>query len=280
MKSENENKSNLNFTPPAGDLNYHSYLKVNEILDLQKLQSEPAHHDEMLFIIIHQAYELWFKLVIHELDTAAKLMSESNVLMANHFLKRVVEIFRVLVPQIHILETMTPIDFLAFRSRLTPASGFQSVQFREIEFMAGLRDDRYIEFLKKIPGAVERLEKRKREPDLQTIYFEMLKKLGFEMPENVSSAHLCSNPEDEKKVLDQVAKIYRKPNENMPLYLLSESLVDIDQMISLWREHHVRTVERIVGFKHGTGGSPGAPYLRSTTSKQCFPLLWKVRSTL
>lgn len=279
MDSKNEREP-IDFTPNSGDLNYHNYLRIDELLDLQKLQSEPPHHDEMLFIIIHQAYELWFKLVLHELDAAVKLMRAANVLMANHFLTRVVEIFRILVPQIHILETMTPMDFLEFRNRLVPASGFQSIQFREIEFMAGLRDERYIEFLKKIPGAQERLKAKMTEPDLQSIYFEMLVKLGFDLPDSFDNAYLESHPKDEEKVLNTLAQIYREPNKNMPLYLLSESLVDFDEQLGLWRDHHVRTVERIIGFKHGTGGSPGAKYLRSTTSKQCFPYLWKVRGVL
>ena len=133
------------------DLTYNEYLKVPELLALQHPQSEPAHHDEMLFIIIHQAYELWFKLIMHEVEHAIGFMSRKEVLRAHHFVNRVVQILKVLVQQIHILETMTPVEFLQFRDRLMPASGFQSSQFREFEFAAGLKDESYLKFFREKP---------------------------------------------------------------------------------------------------------------------------------
>lgn len=264
----------------AKDLTYMSYLKVDELLKLQTLVSEPKHHDEMLFIIIHQAYELWFKLILHELEKAAEHMKKKEVLSANHFVTRVVEIMRILVPQIQLLATMTPKDFLEFRSRINPASGFQSVQFREVEFFAGLQEPRYLEYLKNIPGAVSKLQKRMASPTLGQIYLEMIRGLGFALPENLNPVDLEKNELDSNQVLTTLKQIYLSPYKFLELYQLSESLLDFDEYLSLWRYHHVMTVERIIGMKVGTGGSPGSNYLRSTTSKQCFPYLWKVRTIL
>ena len=241
----------------ATELDYNNYLFIPQLLQLQKPQSEPAHHDEMLFIIIHQAYELWFKLILHELEQAMEHVKKDEVLKAQHFVKRVVEIFRILVPQIHILETMRPVDFLAFRDRLNPASGFQSAQFRELEFFAGLKEERYLAFFKNRPELVEILQKRLDGPDLRTEFLAMLGRKKLE-----------------------IRPIYQRPEEHLEVYLFCESLVELDQYLGLWREHHVRVVERIIGFKQGTGGSSGVGYLRSTTSKKCFPELWDVRSEL
>lgn len=243
------------------DLTYNTYLKVPELLALQQPQSDPAHHDEMLFIVIHQAYELWFKLIIHELGSTMTAMRAGDPLKAHHFVKRVVEIMRVLVQQIHILETMAPVDFLAFRDRLMPASGFQSLQFRELEFLCGLKDEHFYAFFKNRPEMLETLRRRYAEPDLRQAFEELVHQLGHKFPEGLR-------------------EIYARPSEHLPLYLLCESLVDFDQYLSLWREHHVRVVERVIGFKPGTGGSSGVEYLRSTVGKKAFPVLWEVRTQL
>lgn len=264
----------------TSQLTYNDYLKVPELLSLQKPQSEPVHHDEMLFIIIHQSYELWFKLILHEMETAIELMEQKNILRANHFLTRVVEILRILIPQIHILETMTPAEFLQFRGKLNPASGFQSIQFREVEFLAGLRDERYLAFFKDRPEMREKLVTRMKETSLRDAYYKLLKALGFDLPEDTSVEAFNTKPEVREKILTTLSMFYRYPEKQMPLYLLTESLVDLDEHLALWRDHHVRVVERIIGFKVGTGGSSGAQYLQSTTRKQCFPCLWQVRTVL
>ena len=262
-----------------GDLTYNEYLRVPELLQLQQLLSQPPHHDEMLFIVIHQTYELWFKLILHELEKAIQLMQQQHVLRAHHFVRRVVEIVRLLVKQIHILETMTAADFLCFRDRLKPASGFQSLQFREIEFVAGLKDPRYLQTFAGRPESAT-LEQRYREPDLRTTYYEMLRRLGFEVPADVSLAALEKDETAQTQLLAALKQIYQNPIEEMRLYLLSEALVDFDQSLSLWRVHHVNVVERIIGSKPGTGGSSGAGYLRTTLDKRCFPYLWQVRTHL
>lgn len=267
-------------TYTARELTYNDYLKVPELLHLQKLLSEPPHHDEMLFIIIHQAYELWFKLILHEIEKAIGLMRQQKVLQARHFLNRVVEIMRVLVRQIHILETMTSADFLQFRDRLQPASGFQSMQFREVEFIIGLKDKRYLNFFKNRPDLLTQLEKRLSEPDLRQVYYEMLGGMGFNIPDDSSIEGLNSKAAAQTQLLNALQEIYRNPIDQMPLYVLSESLVDLDEYLSLWRYHHVRVVERVIGKKPGTGGSSGVSYLESTITKRCFPYLWQVRTRL
>ena len=169
---------------------------------------------------------------------------------------------------------MTPADFLAFRHHLNPASGFQSLQFRELEFVAGLKDERYMTFFKNRPDYLRKLKERLGATDLRTLYLEMLNQLGFNVPEN------CTEPSDMKKIIQALLPVYKSPADHLPLYLLSESLVDFDSQLGLWREHHVRVVERIIGFKRGTGGSSGVEYLQSTTTKKCFPYLWELRTEL
>ncbi len=264
----------------SSEMTYNDYLKVPELLSLQQRQSDPAHHDEMLFIIIHQAYELWFKLIIHELDSAMDHMRRGEVLRARHFVHRCVEVLKVLVSQIHILETMQPVEFLQFRDRLTPASGFQSMQFREVEFMSGLKEPRYLQFFKNRPDLQAILQARLDGPDLRSRFYDLLKSLGFDLPEGASELERAGDAAVCEKILSALIPIYRNPQDNLPLYLLTESLIELDQFLGLWREHHVRVVERVIGFKKGTGGSSGVDYLRATTTKKSFPLVWEVRTRL
>ncbi|MBI3927094.1 MAG: tryptophan 2,3-dioxygenase [Armatimonadetes bacterium] len=265
-----------------GPVTYGDYLKVPELLRLQTPLSDPPHHDEMLFIIIHQAYELWFKLVLHELERAIFFIEQDNVLRANHFVRRVVRILRLLVEQIHILETMTPAEFLQFRDRLNPASGFQSVQYREIEFLAGLRDERYLKVFQHQPELEARLRARMEGPSLRDSYYRMLRNLQLD----TGSKPPPPDPEapgdlqERQEVMAALIAVYEDPDSNLPLYLLSESLVEFDEYLALWRQHHVLVVERSIGSKRGTGGSAGVSYLRSLVGKQCFPYLWEARTYL
>lgn len=266
-------------------LTYGEYLKVPELLSLQVTSTE--HHDELLFIIIHQAYELWFKLILHEMEKARESMLAGKVLRANHSMKRVLEIMKLLVGQIHLLETMTPAEFLQFRDKLNPASGFQSVQFREVEFLAGLKNARFVKAFSYQPQLAERLQRRLEEPSLNDTYFQLLKDLGYPLPDDLPTnvaAELDEmtgdEAEAERQVMAALITIYQNPDNNLPLYLLSETCVEFDLQLDLWREHHVRVVERSIGFKRGTGGSQGVAYLRSTTGRKCFPYLWDVRTYL
>jgi tryptophan 2,3-dioxygenase len=265
----------------SSDLTYNSYLKVPELLKLQVPESKPAHHDEMLFIIIHQAYELWFKLILHEMEESIRYMKVQNILRAYHFMNRSVQILKLLVQQIHILDTMTPVEFLAFRDLLVPASGFQSAQFREIEFLAGMKDEAFTEIFKDQPDFLARLTRRLAEPDVRSAYYEMLRAQGFKLPENAADLERkgCSDLIREE-IVRGLVPIYQNTVDHLPLHLLSESLVEFDEYMGLWRDHHVRVVERVIGAKRGTGGSEGVNYLKSTTSKRCFPALWEVRTYL
>ncbi len=262
------------------DLTYADYLKIPELLSLQKRLSEPPHHDELLFIVIHQAYELWFKLILHELESSIDYMRKAQVLRAHHFVSRVVAIQKLLVQQIHLLETMTPAEFLEFRDRLMPASGFQSVQFREIEFVCGLKDESYFGHFQNRPEMIERLKRRMAEPDLRSAFYGMLKGLGYALPDRASELEAAGDATAKASIIAALKPVYQDPTGTLPLYLLSESLVELDEHLGLWREHHVRVVERVIGFRRGTGGSAGVEYLRTTTSKKCFPCLWEVRTYL
>lgn len=264
----------------SDDLTYNSYLKVPEMLDLQVLQSEPAHHDEMLFIVIHQAYELWFKLILHEIETVMTHMKQGESLKAYHFMARVVAIMKHLVSQIHILETLSPFEFLQFRDKLNPASGFQSTQFRVIEFLAGIKNPSYITYFKNQPDAVDELTKAINSPDLNSLFFSMLKKLKYNVDEVLPQHVEGDRTVEKEKALNALVEIYSDRGKHLPVYLLCESFIDFDQSLALWRDHHVRVVERIIGFKMGTGGSSGVGYLRSTVEKKAFPYLWEVRTRL
>ena len=268
-------------------LTYNSYLMVDQLKELQVCQSDPAHHDEPLFIIIHQTYELWFKLIIHELDLVIDLMRQDKPRRANHFMKRAVAIMRILVQQIHILETMSPRDFLAFRHKLNPASGFQSSQFREIEFLGGLKDLRLLEHFKGDASAYANLTRRYHEPSLQDVFYDLLVRHGFDLPrlnpqQEKDSPDLASTYEETR--IQSLTRLYddeSKDSHDMhDLHDLAESFIDFDELIGLWRVNHVTVVERIIGFWRGTGGSEGVGYLRSTLHKKCFADLWNLRSAL
>lgn len=263
-----------------GDLTYNDYLKVDDLLGLQVPQSSPAHHDEMLFIVIHQAYELWFKLILHEMENSIAYMQSGEILRAHHFMNRINQIMKLLVQQIHILETMTPAEFLQFRDRLNPASGFQSTQFREVEFLAGLKDERYFQHFKNRPGYISCLEKRLHGTDLRMAFYQLLRDQGFKVPEKAAAVELAGDEKIGEEVIRAIRPIYQDPAKYTQLYMLSESLVEFDEYLGLWREHHVRVVERVIGHRRGTGGSSGVDYLRSTTVKKCFPWLWEVRTHL
>ncbi|MBK9206150.1 MAG: tryptophan 2,3-dioxygenase [Candidatus Obscuribacter sp.] len=206
-------------------LTYNSYLMVDALKNLQVCQSSPAHHDEPLFIVIHQAYELWFKLIIHELDLVVELLNQNNVRRATHFMRRVVAIMKLLVQQIHILETMTPRDFLGFRDNLNPASGFQSSQFREIEFMSGLKEERMLQHFQKDEGAYKILQKRFSEPSLGDIFYALLRReYGFELPQPLPGADEQTIKEMEAVRIEELLKLYDENTAFGDLLDLAESL--------------------------------------------------------
>ena len=261
-------------------LSYNKYLRVQDLIALQDCLSSPAHHDELLFITVHQAYELWFKQILHELDAAIVLMEEDRLLLATRALKRVVEIEKLLVNQIHILEEMTPISFLAFRDQLNPASGFQSMQFREIEFSSGLKDKNILREFESDEFASVRLRERMAGPSLSDTFFRLLQRRGLKAPLSTPDADPAQQKKDYGERTRAVLEILTHFEERYEEFQLSEALLEHDEYFSLWRSHHIKMVERMVGAKRGTGGSEGIGYLKTTLDKKFFPELWEARTHL
>ena len=250
-------------------LSYGSYLKVGEILSAQQLQSDPPAHDELLFIVIHQIYELWFKQMLFELESVRSLTFEGVLHKARHYMERIHTIERVLIEQVNVLESMSPQDFLEFRQHLAPASGFQSVQFREVEFISGLKDERYLQRLTPTSEEETRMKRRLEEPTLWDAFCTMLTERGLPMPQD-----------DEEGRRESLLVMARERDAYAAEFYLSEALVTHDELYSMWRHRHVLMVERQIGTKSGTGGSTGAPYLRKTLEKRFYPELWDLRSYL
>ena len=261
-------------TNPA--VTYSSYLKIDELLALQQPRSE-GEHDELLFIVIHQVYELWFKELLHELDRVAALLTADDTSRAQHTLKRVLTILKVMVAQLDILETMTPLEFLSFRARLQAASGFQSDQFRQIEFMLGAKNASAIERFPEGSRAREALAKRHAAPTVWDAFLHYLSREGYAVP-GADLARDVTAPIEPSTAIQQILiDVYRKDPQNAEL---CERLVDLDEGLQEWRYRHVKMVERTIGVKPGTGGSAGAEYLRTTLLRQAFPDLWAIRHRL
>jgi tryptophan 2,3-dioxygenase len=261
-------------------LSYNKYLRVADLIGLQNCLSDPAHHDELLFITVHQAYELWFKQILHEVDAAIDQASNNRLAAATRSLRRVVEIEKLLINQIHILETMTPISFLGFRDELNPASGFQSMQFREIEFASGLKQENILNEFRNDEFAYERLQKRFAGADLGEAFYAALRARGLDAPANENAADEAERKRRYGKRTQAVLEVLTHFEERPEEFQLSEVLLEHDEYFSLWRSHHIKMVERMVGTKRGTGGSEGVGYLRTTLNKKFFPELWEARTYL
>ncbi len=252
-------------------LTYGGYLRIRELMALQQLESTPGQHDETLFIIIHQVYELWFKQLLHEVDAIIGHLDRDDVLLGTRLLRRCHEIQRVLIAQINVLETMTPMDFLSFRDHLMPASGFQSAQFRELEFVSGLKEpkflDNYTEGTPEHATLLRRLDGR----TLRDAFHALLGRRGFAVAPGDGA---------EAAAVAALMELYRKPRAHYEAFLLAEALTEYDEMFGLWRIRHVQMVERVIGGRPGTGGSDGAAYLRGTVNRRIFPELWEMRTRL
>jgi tryptophan 2,3-dioxygenase len=237
-------------------LDYGTYLALTDLLASQRMLTDAP--DELLFIVVHQAYELWFKVLLCELERARDAIAADDLLAARQHFRRIRAVERLLLEQVDVIETMAPGDFLAFRSELAPASGFQSVQFREIEYVSGLKDEGYLDRLASTPEERARLERRRDEPSLWDAFVGLLERRGSPSLVEVVAGH----------------------REHADLFEVAESLVDHDEAILLWRFRHVAMVERQIGSKRGTGGSSGARYLMSTLEKRFYPDLWAARAAL
>jgi tryptophan 2,3-dioxygenase len=262
----------VSFGEQGAQLTYGSYLRLPQLLDSQHLESDPPAHDELLFITIHQVYELWFKQLLHEVSAARDAMlggqGGGRLWWAQHLLTRVHVIERVLVQQVDVLETMTPQDFLEFRQRLAPASGFQSVQFRELEFMSGAKDARYLDRFKGITEAErQHLDARLAEPTLWDAFVAVLASFG-----------LAAGSDEE--VSASMRTVAHDRDQYAAVWALAEALLQHDELAASWRARHVVMVERMIGSKSGTGGSSGSAYLRSRLPVRYYPLLWDLRSEL
>jgi tryptophan 2,3-dioxygenase len=255
---------------------YASYLGLPRLLALQRPLSRPPSHDEMQFIVVHQIFELWFKLMLHEIDALFLLLRRRDVREAERLFRRLNRILEVFIKQLEVLETMVPSDFVKFRDLLKPASGFQSWQFREIEFAGGVRDPRYLRLFGRQPAVMARLSARLGGPTLWDAFAGMLRACGFHAADE-----------------NAIVAIYREGRHH-DLRMLCEAMIEYDELFQLWREHHVRMAERMIGSKPGTGakvggyalgragplGTHGVGYLRTTLARKFFPVLWDARTRM
>jgi len=256
------------------EITYTSYLKIDELIELQELKSDPKEHDEMLFIIIHQTYELWFKQILHEFDKLRNELELGHTWTSVKTLRRVLTIMKTLVSQVDILETMTPLEFNSFRSFLGQSSGFQSVQFREVEITCGLRLPLMLKAHEGDELTTQLLQRRMSETTLWESFGIFLTKKGFSVqPKRENEIGLIFSPSEEiQKQLVQVMKT------DPEAALLCELFVDFDEGLQEWRYRHVKMVERTIGRKKGTGGSDGVAYLQKTVNHAIFPDLWAIRT--
>ena len=248
-------------------MTYADYLALDRLLTAQKPLS--SLHDEMLFIVIHQTKELWLKQMLHELELAIRLTGEDQFAAAYKAMARIGRVQAVMTLSWDVLSTLTPVDYSAFRDVLGTSSGFQSVQFRELEYRLGIKDPRFLEHCPAGSEARARLQAALDAPSLREASHAALERAGFDLGDGSEAA-----------VGEAWLQVYRDPERWFDLYQLAEKLVDLDDALAMWRHKHVLTVERIIGNKTGTGGSAGAKYLRSTLDKRAFPELWSMRTGL
>ena len=256
-------------------LTYSGYLKLDELLSLQQPQSKGPEHDEMLFIVIHQVYELWFKEIIHEMAYLQRLLADNKTSPAQHTLKRILTILKVMVAQLDILETMTPLEFLSFRDRLESGSGFQSHQFRELEFLLGLKNQKSFARFPKESESRQKLEFRYSQPCLWDSFLNYLALNNYSIPQSQLARDSAEPIQASKEVQAILIDIYRS---NPTITQVCEQLVDLDEGFQEWRYRHVKMVQRTIGTKPGTGGTAGAEYLMTTLDKPVFPDLWAIRT--
>jgi tryptophan 2,3-dioxygenase len=260
---------------PAG-MSYADYLTLGQLLSAQHPISDL--HDEMLFVIIHQTKELWLKQVIHELELSLALIRADQLIPVHKSLSRVTRIQAVMTLSWDVLATMTPADYTSFREVLGSSSGFQSGQFRQVEYMLGLKDLAHLRYHEEGSDTHGALSRALHAPSLWDEANAALSRAGLTLPPDVLTRDWSQPYEPSPAVEEAWTHVYRDTARWWPLYQLAEKLVDVDDAMATWRHKHVITVERIIGLKRGTGGSAGVPYLQSTLSKRAFPELWSLRT--
>ncbi len=267
-------------TDLAGRTTYDGYLCLDQLLSAQKPLSNPVHHDEMLFIVQHQVTELWFKLIVHELKAAIAHIERDELEPCFKILARVKSIQQQLFNQWAVLETLTPTEYVQFRHVLGPASGFQSVQYRMVEFLLGNKDGPMLRVHKYHPDQLAILEAALREPSLYDHFLRYLARHGHAIPLDVLERDVSEPHAMRLEIVETFRKIYAEPEGHWDAYEMAEKLIDVDQSFSLWRFRHLKTVTRVIGMKRGTGGTSGAPFLRKVVDHVFFPELWEVRTVL
>ncbi len=262
------------------ELNYGSYLRIPELLSLQQLLSNPAHHDEMFFIIVHQTAELWFKDLLHETGSFVKTLEQGVVSQSLKLLKRMTAILDLQVKQINMLATLTPVEFAGFRDHLRPASGFQSFQFRKIEFSFGVRHPFFLKFFASQPELAEQLASIMAKPSVYDILLKTLHTNGFSMPSAVLNRDFSEEYVSHPDVAKALATVYEQPGDSYHWVLLFEALLDFDEKYLQWKNTHILMVARTIGAQPGTGGSSGLEFLRGRAHLRFFPELWDLRSLI
>ena len=262
----------------ANAMTYGQYLALDALLTAQHPISD--HHDEMLFIVIHQTKELWLKQIVHELRLALDLVRRDKLIEVHKNLSRVSRIQAVMTQSWDVLSTLTPTDYLTFRGVLGTSSGFQSAQFRTMEFMLGRREGGHLRHHPEGSDAYRMLDEAGSGPSLWDEANAALSRAGFALPVEVLERDWSQPYRPSEAVEAAWAEVYRDVDRHWPFYQLAEKLMDVDDALAGWRHKHVVTVERVIGFKRGTGGTPGVPYLQSTLAKRAFPELWSLRTKL
>lgn len=258
-------------------LTYGEYLKLDALLNQQHVMSDPEEHDELLFIVIHQVYELWFKLTLHEMDKLCGDLSVGNLFGAIATFQRVRTIMKTLVGQLDILETMTPMSFNSFRDRLDTSSGFQSAQFREFEFALGNKRPEMMKPAAADVEGVKRVEKRLHAKSVIDHFYDFLETLGVQIPAELKNKPVTEPTVADERIQDEILKLYKTRPD---IAILFELMTDFDEGLQEWRYRHVKLVERTIGNKKGTGGSLGVEFLKRSLFQPVFPDLWAVRHRL
>lgn len=261
-------------------MTYTEFLRLDKLLDCQEIHSDPPHHDEMLFIIQHQTSELWLKLIIHELREALEYIKADKLAPCFKIMARIKHIQSQLLSQWDVLATLTPSEYSQFRYALGTGSGFQSIQYRVVEFLLGNKDANMIPVHKHDPGAVELLTQTLNTPSLYDEFLRLLARRDMRIPQEILDRDITKHHTSSPGVIEVFKTVYTHPKEYWDAYEMAEKLVDIEDMFGQWRFRHVKVVERVIGFKGGTGGSSGVPFLRKMLDHRFFPELWEVRTHL